>query len=800
MTTDSSTSVSPQPRAATATKAVPALLGLTFLAICVLVLARLSAYGIWDPWELGVAEKARKLIEGTLGTDPPPQLHVRLVAAAFRALGEREWVGRLPFALSGLLLLLSTAIVALRFAGPRLALYAMAALGTTPLFLLHSREMLGSTPTFLASSLVLLGASAALFPDRLGRASSAAAAAGWLALAAFGALIGTLSAGVMLAVVPPLGAVGITALIVGRPAGDGDGSRRHAPWLWSAVVAASLIAAALVARVILRHEAEFSFWTGGVPLDASVPSFERALEHVFHGFAPWTALLPLALAALVVSDADGRPDQPLRLACMLWAALGYAAQTVHLSAFGPAAFPAASALALAVAFWLSDRETEGRPYWVELTIALLFVGLLIRDYSLYPASPWSSLEIGETKPPEVFNPRRAWAAVLGAFGVGLAMSCMAHAGARALDLRAPYRALRRLFGQSVGHKVWLSLAALLALSCVVFGVIGWASPKTLGLTSLGVRIVRALLFVPLALPPLFALAQIAYWASGRLSRARHAALLLGALAVGGYTSQRFLPEVSQHFSPRDVFDTYNKLASPGEPLAQHRVEGRAARYYARGEVRDIESRTDLVNYLAEPGRRWAAFPSDQLAEIDLAFRKRSGRHLFVPRSENARVMLAASEAPKGATDDNPLRRFVLREVPKVQHPVGARFEDAVELVGYDLELPRDGHVGPGQSFVITWVWRALRGNIGSYKVFLHVDSGAQRINGDHEPVDGKYPVRLWDEGDVILDRQTLKVPATNPPGLYTFFIGLYRGDSRLQVKQGSHDGENRARAGTVRVQ
>ena len=47
----------------------------------------------------------------------------------------------------------------------------------------------------------------------------------------------------------------------------------------------------------------------------------------------------------------------------------------------------------------------------------------------------------------------------------------------------------------------------------------------------------------------------------------------------------------------DVFVTYNKLASKGEPLAQHRVEGRAASYYARGEVREITQRNELLNHL-----------------------------------------------------------------------------------------------------------------------------------------------------------------------------------------------------------
>jgi hypothetical protein len=769
-----------------------ALLGLAFFILSALVLLRLSAYGIWDPWELQIAESARKLLENA--SSETPSLGTRLVALAFSLFAEREWAGRLPFAVCGVGLLATTGAIAWRFASARVALYAIVVLGTTPLFLLHSRQMLGATPAFLASALVLLGASAAVFPGKDGMPSRNATL-GWFALALVGSALGTWAAGTMTTAVPPLLAVTATAWV------RGDLSRAAAPsWVVRAVVALSLVLLALVVRTVLRHSAEPSLLTGAAPLDESVPSFERALEHVFHGFGAYSALLPLALAALVTAQAADRSDHPLRITCMLWASLGYAAQTLYLSAFGATPFPAAPALALAVAFWLDDRERDERPFWPELIIALLFLGLLIRDYALYPGSPWNSLELRDAKAPEVFNPKRAWVALLALFGLGLAISCMAHPGERALAVRAPYQGIKRIWQRSVGHKVWLGLGALLALACLVFGIIAWLDLDAIPLTSLGVRIGRRLFFLPLAIPALVLLAQLAHKYSQKLSHLRHGALLLASLVLAGYTSQRFLPQVSEHFSPRDVFVTYNKLAGENEPLAQHRVEGRAASYYARGTVREIAGRPQLLDFLAEPGRHWAAFPADQLADIDVAFRKRTGRHLFVPKSDNARVTLVASEPVGKLTNENPLARFVLREPPHVQHPVGAKFEDAIELVGYNLKLPRGDSVGAGQSFEITWVWRALKANIGSYKVFLHIDSGTQRINGDHEPVDGKYPVTLWDEGDVILDRQTVSVPATNPPGTYTLYVGFYRGETRLKVKEGPEDGVSRLRAGTFRVQ
>jgi len=100
---------------------------------------------------------------------------------------------------------------------------------------------------------------------------------------------------------------------------------------------------------------------------------------------------------------------------------------------------------------------------------------------------------------------------------------------------------------------------------------------------------------------------------------------------------------------------------------------------------------------------------------------------------------------------------------------------------------------------VEWIFRVLKGNIGSYKIFVHVDGAGNRINGDHEAVDEKYPVRLWDEGDVVIDRQTLAVPASFRAGRYTLLIGFFRGESRLSVKSGPHDGSDRARVGHVLV-
>jgi hypothetical protein len=61
-------------------------------------------------------------------------------------------------------------------------------------------------------------------------------------------------------------------------------------------------------------------------------------------------------------------------------------------------------------------------------------------------------------------------------------------------------------------------------------------------------------------------------------------VLLAGLVVGCYTGQGFMPSLSAHFSPREVYDTYNALAKSGEPLVEYHVGARTAAYYAKGET------------------------------------------------------------------------------------------------------------------------------------------------------------------------------------------------------------------------
>ena len=57
---------------------------------------------------------------------------------------------------------------------------------------------------------------------------------------------------------------------------------------------------------------------------------------------------------------------------------------------------------------------------------------------------------------------------------------------------------------------------------------------------------------------------------------------------------------------------------------------------------------------------------------------------------------------------------------------------------------------------------------------------------------------LWQAGDIITDRSSLRLEPNFAPGVHPLFLGFYRGDGRLPVTRGRHD-DDRVEAGALRV-
>ena len=111
-------------------------------------------------------------------------------------------------------------------------------------------------------------------------------------------------------------------------------------------------------------------------------------------------------------------------------------------------------------------------------------------------------------------------------------------------------------------------------------------------------------------------------------------------------------------------------------------------------------------------------------------------------------------------------------VPTIEHPLVAHLGEAIELLGYDLEVRE---YKAGETIPLRLYWRARAPVEGDYKVFVHLVGEGERIWGqqDSVPAGWRRPTTGWEVGEVIVDEYNLPIRPEAPAGRYTIFIGMY---------------------------
>ena len=745
------------------------------------------SFGIWDPWELVVADAARTLSEA--GGDPSTHtpLSTWVIGGVFDTVGIHEWSGRLPGVLAGLLTCLLAFLLMLKHFGRRSGVIAVAVTASTPMFLLNARLMMGDAIAVFAQAWVGLAAIALCSGQHTSRRALA-----HYALLAFGLALSTYASGVLLGPLPPILAVAASALL----SEDTGRGTRVGRWLLPAV-AAVLVSG--VVRAVTLDDPGFNLWLGGGAVGGNPPTFEKAMELVFHGFAPWSAALPVA-AVWALIPRPSRPPQAQNVAwvLLLWAMFAFVSWTVFASRYGTPPYLALVPVAGLVAIWLA--EVSGKPVarWPAAAVVSLLLGLLIRDYALYPDTPLRVLAVDGLSIPDVYNPKGQWALLFSTAGALLCLTLVSHEATGRPRPRSTVQWVRAQWDVGGVQRGWLLFAALLLGACLCFGLM--CVVLDLRLPSIVVRVGRALFLVPFVVGGMVFGLPWASYGYGRLGTERVFPALGGGLAVGVFVALSFQPALSRHFSPKPVYDAYAELTEGRpEPLASYKLPPTAAQYYTGAPPEEIRRQGDLVSFLQQDGQRWVVMQADQLPELDHAYRRKTGEHLYVADAQSARLLLIAAKPIDGHPNQSFIAKTVLKEAPQPRHVVGANYEDRVELIGYDLDLPGGDSVGAGQRFEVTWYWRVLGKTPAGYQVFVHIDGHGLRLNGDHVPVGGQYPTKLWEKGDVIVDTQELTVPANYGIDDYVMYVGLFSGSKRLEVKSGPHDDVNRVNAGVLPV-
>jgi hypothetical protein len=203
-------------------------------------------------------------------------------------------------------------------------------------------------------------------------------------------------------------------------------------------------------------------------------------------------------------------------------------------------------------------------------------------------------------------------------------------------------------------------------------------------------------------------------------------------------------------------------------------------------------------------RRFLAMKADELPKLNQLYRERVQPRANLPviDARSSQIILASSTLD-GEANQNPLGKILLSQLPRPQHKLDVNMEDKLEVLGYDLTDASGklvDSIAPGRKYRMRTYYKVLAPITTEWEAFIHIDGFHRRHNGDHKPMDAKYPFALWLKDDVLVDDYEIALEPNFSPGPYTLYFGLYVGETRLKVKSGPSDGDNRIDGGTVRVQ
>lgn len=800
------------------------LLALAFLAAFWGLLRGISSGGLWDPHDVEAAELARRIALHLLGgrglalpfADNSLPIRADLgrgelpftsMALGFRAFGLTAWAARLPLTLASIAGVWAIQAAVARLFSPRAGIYAALVLATTPLYCLQGRLLFGEALTFAAFALSWSGLSVAC----LARDIALAVRTRFAALGGLGLYAGLWCRGAIVSVAVPALAVGVAGLALPR-----QGAPRVAAALVLGLGLTSL-AVGGAALVTAQRAGDYSvFVAHALSLRPTASSFEAPLGDLLHAAFPWSALVPLAFAAL------GRQDAQAHARSALWSAalglgLGLFAAGLMTSAERSTLSPGVCCWAVLIGVALHELEVSGRDFRLAGALAAALTLVIAFDLRVNSDKVFSPFGLTGITLPETARP--ALLLWLGA-GLGLAvllgwLAYEREAPPRRFDWEEYRRVLGTLWHQWRGNLVFAGLVVEAAL--VGFLLLSALSERVGalgGFQAFGsfARHAAALGALSLPLSPLLPLGAMLLRDLGRAlfqtSAAtprvltRPLAVLLATSTVGSAASAGFYPSLSSALAPVAPFERYRALSRPGERLAVLGQSPAAPRYLG---VDVSESAADVEGAFAflmqDAGRRWLALRKEELPELNQLYRQARGHNVPILDAQSGEILLASNRRLAPEPERNPLEASVRSAAPSPSRPLHAVLGGKLEVLGISLRTasgePAEELV-PTRSYQLTVHYRVREPIAGSWRSFVHIDGLQRRFNADHELLEGRYPTRFWLAGDFVDDTTEVVLGPNFSPGSYRLYFGLFSGDKRLAVSEGRADAD-RVVAGTLQV-
>jgi hypothetical protein len=772
----------------------------------VLTLPRLGAFGLWEPWELSIAERARAVADDLTGSAAVEMLTHAELPTLLRALGIKLFgateVGvRIFGALSGIAALMAVYWAGIGLFRRRAALIAVLTLGATPLFALSSRQVTSDMPLVAALALCLGALGRWAWPSDGRRRPRD------LVIAILGLAVGYASGGAVIGVVLPClslvlavatcrsmkvpppshqpgkvdtkvdsaagaedadddGTADLAALGVGAdvPAGQSFGATfRRRPTDLALLLLVGAVALVLLALAFFHLRAgEHTALLGGTPRSGPPSTtFDYLIKQLGFGLFPFSVLAFFALGRpLIRLDDEPGTRTNVRLAfaqtyLLLFAGLGFALSTALVLTLGESRFAALGAIGLAMGAFIDETLEGNRSEPVAGLLIATGTMVLARDFFLSPEDLASVHLLGE---------KVKWPPTISVGYLFLA------------------------FGVIVGGGIYAGLSA---------------RGKALGKL------------------PARNLAQAAPWRrtlEDHIVKAGRYGLqvAVGAAVVFGFwVTQSLVPRLSTHLSFKPALESYAKYAKHGEKFGRYRIEGKGTAFYAGVSMVDLPTQDRVAAFLRDPERVFALVSADELGALDSSLKVAQVPY-FVANAASSRFLLLTNRLDAGEPDENPLRKNVwVAPTDPSSHggawnpaekppwtwriPVAATFGEAIEIVGANFpdSLRRPGKIA------LELFFRVKARAPAGYKIFVHVDGPASpRLLGDHDPVGKTFPTSNWLPGEYIRDALDIDVPLmTTPAGLYRVFIGFWPGGDgkRLKITSGPNDGADRLFLGNIDI-
>lgn len=769
------------------------LVGLVFVLGVAALIAGLGAYGLWEPWEVDRIEGAIEHWgaggseeEDHEGDEAEPgvegSLAERLIAASYDSAQEEAGL-RLPGAVAALLTVIVGFFIGAVLFGVRPAAYASVVLVGIPVFLVTARLLLWSPFPILAHTLVVGGAALACF----GRLRPLLNGVVGIAFMAAGCLIGYFGDGLVIGAATPLLAATL-GLIVARA------------WLRGPLQIGVLVIAALAFSAVLIVVIDQGLL---IPERMrSDPTFEELLKRTLLGTFPWTGLIVIGLGTLAHPEPTEARKTGAANVLLTSIGVSFGVQAIWNQQSPGLPLISLWPLAIGAGLLLESVERDERPRRLSALICALIMMLGLRDHLLDPSVTLVPLG-GDVEWPERLKVWWWHALITLLLGVPVVLALARGKYTEPVRYREWFA---KTFGwltprRSGGFTVRWIVAAVPSL-LFVHSILAVLWPDGMWFSFMGCLERRIWIAAGCLIPAMIvsAISARAIWELfGRLGKWR--ALLtvcFGAITTLLSVHVAF-PVISDHLSNRGVIRAYEQLANEGEMLYSYRASTSASELVGGPEIEEVSSIDALVRALTGHGKAFAVVRAEDLPRIDVQFRKRTEKHVPVADARSSSTLLIATTLSE-EQDLNPLLDIVPYTRPSPSQPVMASFEERIELLGIDV-VARGGrdYVCPADSFKVRYHWKSLRSVPGRKKVFVHIDGYGLRINGDHEPADGRYKVNDWQPGDYITDEQTLRVPLHFRPGDYTIFVGLFQGSKRMDVTDGPSTRDNRVKAGILKV-